>query len=244
VERETNNKRPDKIKEKTMFRNFTILAIAIAALPTSAFAAGPNPPSHTNVHVSTAAVNKSFGFSGGQKTGITKTDIHVTNVNLTNNNKISHDNKLFDIHYKGVGPKVNAADIKKFDKKFDADYFKKFGTKFDHGFFYKGKHHNHWSYRCWYPEFGCYCYWDPCLCEYFYFCEPDCCFYPISYCPYHRYVWPTVFVVETIPVVQVVTLAPVVPVVPVTVVAPVTTVAPVATVAPGGPAVPLVPAQP
>lgn len=40
-------------------------------------------------------------------------------------------------------------------------------------------------------RYGCTLYYDPELECYYYWCEPDGCYYPVSYCPYQRYVWTT-----------------------------------------------------
>jgi hypothetical protein len=60
-------------------------------------------------------------------------------------------------------------------------YHHNFGKSFSHGFFYPGKSHNHWSYQCYSPKYGCTCYWCPSTTCYYYWCEPKCCYYPISY---------------------------------------------------------------
>jgi hypothetical protein len=83
----------------------------------------------------------------------------------------------------GNSPKIN-------------DYHLKFGTKFDHGYFYKGKNHHHWGLIRFDVRYGCNCYWDPCLLIWFYWCERDVCYYPVSYCPYRCYAC-TEVVVET-----------------------------------------------
>jgi hypothetical protein len=61
------------------------------------------------------------------------------------------------------------------------------GTKFSKGYFYKGKNHNHWGRIHFDVRYGCNCYWDPCLSIWYYWCEPDFCYYPVSYCPYRCY---------------------------------------------------------
>jgi hypothetical protein len=69
------------------------------------------------------------------------------------------------------------------------DYHLTFGTKFSQGICYKGKDHCHWSYSCWLPSCGCTCYYCPCTLVYYYWCAPDECWYPITYCPYGRFVF-------------------------------------------------------
>jgi hypothetical protein len=61
------------------------------------------------------------------------------------------------------------------------------GVKFDKGIFYKGKNQNHWGLIRWDLRYGCYCYWDPCVLVWYYWCEKDDCYYPVSYCPYRTY---------------------------------------------------------
>jgi hypothetical protein len=63
------------------------------------------------------------------------------------------------------------------------------GEKHDFGWCFKGYNHDHWTCRCWSDRCGCYCNWCPCTCCWFYFCVPDGCWYPVSYCPYGCYVF-------------------------------------------------------
>jgi hypothetical protein len=64
------------------------------------------------------------------------------------------------------------------------NYHVNFGKSFSHGFFYQGKNHNHWSFSCYWPKYGCNTYWCPSACCYYYWCEPASCYYPISYVSY------------------------------------------------------------
>jgi hypothetical protein len=63
------------------------------------------------------------------------------------------------------------------------------GNRFEHGFFFRGRdsyrfHHKYFSER-----YGTYCFYDEYTrCDY-YFCVPDDCYYPMTYCPYGRYSW-------------------------------------------------------
>ncbi len=61
------------------------------------------------------------------------------------------------------------------------------GIKCSYGYCYKGFNHCHWSYRCWNARCGCCCYFDPCTNCLYYWCVPDNCYYPITYCPYGVY---------------------------------------------------------
>ncbi len=73
---------------------------------------------------------------------------------------------------------------------FHKDYHLTYGVKSKQGFYYyKGYSHSHWSHQCWYPKYGCNCYWCPCTLVYYYWCVPDECYYPVTYCPYNCYSW-------------------------------------------------------
>ncbi|HEX3148938.1 MAG TPA: hypothetical protein VHR66_12725 [Gemmataceae bacterium] len=63
----------------------------------------------------------------------------------------------------------------------NTNYHLTFGKSFSGGILYQGKNHNHWSYSCFCPKFGCTCYWCPSTLCYYYWCEPACCYYPITY---------------------------------------------------------------
>jgi hypothetical protein len=71
-----------------------------------------------------------------------------------------------------------------------SNYHMDHGSKMKNGSYcYKGKDHCHWSYHCWDKRYGCTCYYDSGLCCSYYWCEPDDCYYPVSYCPYGQYSW-------------------------------------------------------
>jgi hypothetical protein len=80
----------------------------------------------------------------------------------------------------------NSRNSGSYNKSFN-NYIQKFGTKFEHGYFYSGKYHDHWSHYCWYPSYGCYLYYDPCVYSWYYWCAPAYCYYPVSYVPYGTY---------------------------------------------------------
>jgi hypothetical protein len=70
-------------------------------------------------------------------------------------------------------------------------YHQQHGTKFSHGYSYRGRYHNHWHHRQWDSRYGTYLFWDRGLRTWYYWCQPDDCYYPISYVPYQRYSWET-----------------------------------------------------
>ena len=72
-----------------------------------------------------------------------------------------------------------------------ANYNLTYGTRFAQGYYYSGRNHNHWSYCRYDARYGCNCYYDPCCSSWYYWCEPASCYYPVTYCPYRTYCWPT-----------------------------------------------------
>jgi hypothetical protein len=61
------------------------------------------------------------------------------------------------------------------------NYHVTYGKTFGGGWYYPGKQHSHWSYQCYWPKYGCNCYWCPSTCCYYYWYEPAGCYYPVSY---------------------------------------------------------------
>ena len=102
------------------------------------------------------------------------------------------------------------------------DYHVSHGTRFDHGYFYKGRNHDHWGETRFDRRFGCNVYFDRGLSTWFYWCERDICYYPVSYCPYRTYVCPPIVVEPVRPIIRPLGVEPIrpivapVPVIPVT----------------------------
>lgn len=86
-------------------------------------------------------------------------------------------------HTPGVSPMVSKSKF---------EYRDLHAKKCSFGYCYPGKNHSHWTSCCWSNVYGCKIFYDPCCCCEYYFCVPDCCYYPITYCPYGCYSWPTV----------------------------------------------------
>jgi hypothetical protein len=59
----------------------------------------------------------------------------------------------------------------------------KLGKPFKSSFCYKGKGFCFWNDFCWCDYLGCEIYWCPVTCHWFYFYEPDCCYYFLEECP-------------------------------------------------------------
>jgi len=83
------------------------------------------------------------------------------------------------------------------------NYHLQHGNKFSQGYFYKGKQHTHWTSRSYNKQYGCWTYYCPSTRCSYYWCEPACCYYPVSYCPYKTYCWPASYCCVTVPVVTV-----------------------------------------
>ena len=113
--------------------------------------------------------------------------------NVSSGNSVKHNvTKTLPIANAKLSPSKNVS------------YHLQNGTKFAQGYLYKGKNHCHWGLIRWDVRYGCNCYWDPCLLVWYYWCEPDQCFYPVSYCPYRRY---TTEIVVLTPATQVIPMA-------------------------------------
>ncbi len=56
----------------------------------------------------------------------------------------------------------------------------KYNFKFQKGYDFHGQCHQ-WSRYCWSGRYGCYCYYCPTDCCWYYWDEPRCCFYPVVY---------------------------------------------------------------
>jgi hypothetical protein len=69
------------------------------------------------------------------------------------------------------------------------DYHYSLGYSFEHGYYYKGRDHSHWSHYYYSERYGTTIYFDPYHSVYYYWCQPDGCYYPVSYSPYGRYGW-------------------------------------------------------
>ncbi len=161
--------------------------VAVLALTTAALAAKPVGP--------IKIVPPQNGFNGGNN------GMHNGNGNgnfvkkpvITIGNQVQ--NHLTPQHtpvpkFLPVNGTVSGQKLQQLNPTFvNNNYHTQFGVKKTFGFCYQGLQHNHWSYKCWVPTYGCHVYWDPCLTCYYYWCVPDNCWYPTSYCPYGVYVW-------------------------------------------------------
>ncbi len=61
-----------------------------------------------------------------------------------------------------------------------SNYHSQYGTRFSKGYYYSGRNHSHWTYRCFWSQYGCDCYWCPSTCCWYYFCEPRDCYLPVN----------------------------------------------------------------
>ena len=67
------------------------------------------------------------------------------------------------------------------------DYCSKFGVKCSFGYCYKGFDHCHWHCRRYSDLYGCWFFYDPCCLAWYYWCETDVCYYPVTYVPYKTF---------------------------------------------------------
>jgi hypothetical protein len=82
----------------------------------------------------------------------------------------------------------------------DKHYFQKCGVKKSFGYCYTGFNHNHWYCRSWSTKHGCWFFYDPGCCSWYYWCQPDACYYPCHYLPYQTYCYivPTTYVATAV----------------------------------------------
>lgn len=59
--------------------------------------------------------------------------------------------------------------------------------KFAYGHYFKGHHGHNWSFHRYYASYGFTLYYDTDTTAYYYWCQPDDCYYPVGYCPYGTY---------------------------------------------------------
>ena len=53
----------------------------------------------------------------------------------------------------------------------------------------KGKSGHQWGKKTFDKRYGCKLYFDADSGDWFYWCSPDDCYYPVDYCPYGTYSW-------------------------------------------------------
>ena len=62
------------------------------------------------------------------------------------------------------------------------------GRRFAHGYYYP-RSACHWSFRIYHSHYRTTVYFCSYTRCFYYWCKPDCRFYPIHHCPYGRYCW-------------------------------------------------------
>jgi hypothetical protein len=67
------------------------------------------------------------------------------------------------------------------------NYCHQYGVKKSFGYCYHGYDHNHWYCNKWSHVHNCWFYYDYGCSNWYYWCEPDCCYYPASYVPYKSF---------------------------------------------------------
>jgi hypothetical protein len=75
-------------------------------------------------------------------------------------------------------------------------YHKYCGVYKPFGWCYQGFNHCHWYCQKWSSVHNCWFYYDYGCALWYYWCEPDACFYPCTYLPYKTYVYVAPIVVS------------------------------------------------
>jgi hypothetical protein len=86
-----------------------------------------------------------------------------------------------------------------YSKQYNANYCHQYGVKKSFGYCYTGYNHNHWYCRKWSPVYNCWFFYDPGCYAWYYWCQPDGCYYPCSYLPYQTYTYTPTTVAATGP---------------------------------------------
>jgi hypothetical protein len=82
---------------------------------------------------------------------------------------------------------ANPAEKGEYRPERSSTYHERHGKPFSGGYYYAGREHKHWK-SCYFDKrYGCYAYLCPSTKVYYYWCKPDDCYYPISYCPHSTY---------------------------------------------------------
>ena len=57
-------------------------------------------------------------------------------------------------------------------------YYREHGTRYNGGWYFRGREHNHWSYRVWNTRYHRYHYYEPTLRIYYYYDDVRSGYYP------------------------------------------------------------------
>jgi hypothetical protein len=91
--------------------------------------------------------------------------------------KNSYKNTSFSKSNKNTSFMKSKGNVKGYSK--NKGNFNQSKGKFAKGYDKWGKCHS-WSHYCWSGRFGCYCYYCPTSCCWYYWDEPQCCFCPVT----------------------------------------------------------------
>lgn len=96
-------------------------------------------------------------------------------------NNLQFNNRNFVRNVSFAAPNFNRSLVK------FGNYHLTHGRKFDFGYCYFGRVQPHWVSETFCQPLGCTIYFDPCTGEWYYWCEPYECYFPVSYCPAGTY---------------------------------------------------------
>ena len=148
----------------------------------------------STVAVIVALTANSLVLAGGGKgsSGHSSSGSHYSSGTHYSNGTVHNTTKTFNYNtYKGTQTTQNKNVYHKYtttNPKYK-NYHLTYGKKLGKGYSYPGKFHTHWNFCCFNKLYGCYLYYCPCTFVWYYWCEPDCCYYPVWYVPYRCYVW-------------------------------------------------------
>jgi hypothetical protein len=108
---------------------------------------------------------KSTGSSTGNKSATQTKSVNK----VSTNNKTGTTNKVTTTNNKSVfsGKTTHAQNFTKFQKTF-------------HGHHAFARNYCGWTHRCWFPRFGCYGYYCPSTCCWYYLYETGDCYLPVD----------------------------------------------------------------
>ena len=165
-------------KETPMQRLWKVLVMVGVGLGGSVPAFGA---SHGGHHGNGHAGAAHRGHSGGSHSGGRASAAYRGHSGGYHRGRTAHDDPHGGSDAQRTGPRASPGN----------SYATK-GRPFRGGYYYPCRNHQHWAYTVFDNRYGCTLYYDAELGSYYYWCQPDDCYYPVSYCPYDQYVWSTV----------------------------------------------------
>jgi len=127
---------------------------------------------------------------------VSPSDLNRVNINKNNNNTNININNT-NINNTNVNinnlpgwrrPPAAGDYISVISRNYSRTYWQERGIRCDFGCRYDGFNHSHWYCRNWNAKCGCWMFYDAGCSSWYYWCQPDNCYYPTCHCPYNSYV--------------------------------------------------------